>query len=105
MAFDPGGSFVEYKIRVDTSEAVANISELNRLFTTYVSLARRMGLPENIMDAIAKIQQLRITVQMAYRSIMLLETATGPIGWAIGLGGLAITGFMVADATYEVSNR
>ena len=90
---------------MSTSEAVTNISELNRLLTTYVSLARRMGLPENIMDAIAKIQQLRITVQTAYRSIILLETATGPIGWLIGLGGLAITGFMLADATYEVSNR
>ena len=102
MSYDEG---VRFNLEVDVHNAARDIADLNRLLTTYVSLARRMGLPENIMDAIAKIQQLRITVQMAYRSIMLLETATGPIGWAIGLGGLAITGFMLADATYEVSNR
>lgn len=97
MAFDPSGSFVEYTIRVDTSEATANISELNRLLTTYVSLARRLGIEGDLMDAIARFQQLRIAAETAYRSVMLLYTATGPIGWLIGIGGLGLSVLMAAD--------
>jgi len=60
-------------------------------------LARRVGLPENIMEAIRVLQQLRIAFEMAYRSAMLFYTATGPLGWALGLGGLAVSGLMLSD--------
>jgi hypothetical protein len=88
---------VTWNLRVETSEAVTNIAELNRGLTTYLALAHRMGLPENIMDALTLLQQIRVAAQTAYRSIMMLYTSTGPIGWAIGLGGLALSGFMAAD--------
>ena len=97
MAFDPGGSFVEYKIRVDTSEAATSGSELNRLFTTYLSLARRTGLPESIVDALSRIYQLQAAIQALYRSILLLEAASGPIGWAIALGGISLSAVMITD--------
>ena len=88
---------ITYNITVNTSEAVTNISELNRLLTTYVALARRLGIEGNLMDAIARFQQLRIAAETAYRSVMLLYTATGPIGWLIGLGGLGLSALMAAD--------
>ena len=97
MAFDPSGSFVEYRIRVDTLEAATSVSELNRLLTTYVALARRAGLEGDIMTALAKLQQLRIAIQTTYQSLLLLYTASGPIGWLIGLGGVAMGGLMTAD--------
>jgi len=88
---------ITYNITVSTSEAVTNISELNRLLTTYVALARRLGIEGNLMDAIARFQQLRIAAETAYRSVMLLYTATGPIGWLIGIGGLGLSALMAAD--------
>jgi len=88
---------VTFNLEVNVEEAKTNIAELNRLLTTYVALARRAGLPENILDAIAQIQQFRVAVQTLHRSIMLLYTTTGPIGWLIGLGGLALGGLMLAD--------
>jgi hypothetical protein len=91
------GGEINYDLKVDTSKAQTNIAELNRLFTTYLSLVRRVGLPENIMDAMSKIQQLRIMIQTATTAINILYTATGPVGWAIGLGGLAVSGFMWVD--------
>lgn len=91
------GGDITYDLKIDTSNAKADITELNRLLTTYVSLARRVGLPENIVDAIARIQQFRLTVEAAYRSLMILYGATGPVGWAIGLGGLAVSGVMLMD--------
>lgn len=88
---------ITFNLDVDTSMAQTNIGELNRLLTTYVALARRVGLPENIMEAVRHIQQLRIAFETAYRSAMLFYTATGPIGWAIGLGGMAVSGVMLYD--------
>jgi hypothetical protein len=97
MAFDPGGSFVDFRIRVDASEAITSISELNRLFTTYLSLARRTGLPESIVDALSRIYQLQAAIQALHRSILLLEVASGPIGWATALGGIALSAVMITD--------
>lgn len=88
---------VTWNLRVETSEAVTNIAELNRGLTTYLALAHRMGLPENIMEGMRLFQQMRIAAETTYRSIMMLYTSTGPVGWAIGLGGLALSGFMAAD--------
>ena len=86
-------------------QIMPSITELNRLLTTYISLARKIGLPPEIMDFIAQMQQLRVTVQMAIRSIQLFYTVSGPIGWLLGLGGLAMTGMMVADFTTEITSR
>lgn len=88
---------ITYNIQVDTTDAKTNITELNKLFTTYLALARRSGLPENIVDAMARLQQYRIAIETTYRSLMILYAASGPIGWAIGLGGLALSTFMLAD--------
>ena len=88
---------IVYNLKVDTTETAKNIRELNRLFTTYLALARRAGLPENVLDALAQIQQFRVAIETLHRSIMLLYTTSGPIGWAIGIGGLALSGFMLLD--------
>jgi len=88
---------VTYNLHVDASPAAAELRELNRLLTTYVALARRVGLPPELMDLIAKAQQARIAIDTLTRSIQYFYTVSGPIGWALGLGGLALTAFMVAD--------
>ena len=81
---------VKFNLELDASQAERQIRELNRLLTMYVALARRVGLPEDIMAAIARLQQLRITIQMTYRSLMILYGATGPLGYLLGLGGMAL---------------
>jgi len=88
---------VTFNLELNTTQAFAEIQELNNLFTTYLALARRMGLPDDVMMALSMIQQLRVAAETAYRSIMILYTASGPIGWIIGLGGIALSGFMTAD--------
>jgi len=85
------------QLRMDIGRAKIEVAEFNRLFTTYLSLARKFGFPPHAMEFLVKIQQLRVAVQALHRSIMLLYTTTGPIGWLIGLGGLALSAFMMAD--------
>jgi len=97
------GGEISYDLKVDTTNAKTSITELNRLFTTYLALARRMGLPENVVDAMRQIQQIRIAIQTATIAINALYAATGPIGLAIGLGGLALAGFEIAGVAEDVA--
>lgn len=97
------GHTVTFNLEIDTTNAKANIIELNRLFTTYLALTRRMGLPENVVDAMRKIQQMRIAIQTATMAINILYAATGPVGLAIGLGGLAMAGFEIAGVAEDVA--
>ena len=102
MSIDEG---VTFNLEVDVREAATSVSELNRLLTTYVALARRAGLEGDIMTALAKLQQLRIAIQTVYRSLMLFYSVSGPLGWILGIGGLTMGGLMLGDTFYEVSNR
>jgi len=88
---------VTFNLELNTTQALEGIQEINNLFTTYLALARRMGLPDDVMMALSIFQQLRVAAETAYRSIMILYTASGPIGWIIGIGGIALSGFMAAD--------
>lgn len=88
------------KLNLNMEQAKTSLSELNRLLVTYLSLARRFGLPDEIMSAIAKIQQLRVTLMAAYQAMKLTQAAIlagGPIAWALAIGGLGLTAFMATD--------
>jgi len=99
------GGEINYNLRVDASQAVGDLRELNRLVTTYVSLARRAGLSGNIIEAIAQLERVRIAIEAAYRSLMLMYVATGPVGWLIGLGGLGIAAGMFADIGASIESE
>jgi len=99
------GGDVTYNLKVDNSQVVRSISELNRLLTTYISLARRLGIEGDIITAIAAMQQLRIAIETTYRSLMLLYTTSGPVGWAIALGGIALGGAMAAGVVTNVADE
>ena len=85
------------QIKQAAAEAEPRITGLNRALRRYVALSRRAGFPPYIMDLIAKAQQGKIAVDTLTRSIQYFYTVSGPIGWLLGIGGLALTGFMVAD--------
>lgn len=102
----PGTSIAELRddvkgLKGDIDNTKKAAAELNRLLTTYIALARRMGLPPEVIDLIARFQQARIMVQTLIHSIHLLEAATGPVGWALALGGIALSGFMATDLMYD----
>jgi len=84
-------------LKRDISGLRIEMAETNRLITMYVALTRQLGLPPQIIELIAKAQQARITIQMLQRSIMLFYASTGPVGWAIGLGGVAVGALMLSD--------
>ena len=88
---------VTFNLELNARQPASELARINDLLTTYVALADQLGLPRNYIAMIRALERLRITSESTYRSIMLLYTATGPWGWALGLGGLGVSGLMLAD--------
>lgn len=81
----------------DVQQATPYVKELNQALTTYLALARRFGLPPEFMGLLVKAQQARIAVQTLTRSVQIFYATSGPLGWILAAGGLALGGLMVAD--------
>lgn len=88
---------VTWNLRVDASQAAEGVAELNKLLTTYVALSRRLGLPPEIDLLIRKVMQGKIAVETLMRSIQLFYATSGPLGWAIAIGGFALGTLMLVD--------
>jgi len=98
MAFGAGGGLVEYKLRVDVSEAVEGFRELEEVVLRYLVIARRIGLPDNAEAAIQKIMQFIVAVRTLDITLKMFQAELGPIGWATLAASATITGL----SFYEV---
>jgi len=92
------------QLKREVEETKTTLADVNSMLTTYLALANRAGLRGNIIDALRKLQQMRIALQLTLRAIQLFEAASGPVGWAIAIGTGLVAGYAVADSFYEVSN-
>lgn len=94
---------VTFNLELNVEQAYANVRRLETLIYRSLALAGRLGLPENIDAAIAKVQRMAMMIRLLHTSIIALEAASGPIGWAlagVGLAGFAIsTGDLIYDVT------
>lgn len=88
----------------DMREMKTEARETNQALTIYLALGRRAG-NENINTLIRLFQQGRITAEMFTRAIITLTAASGPWGWALGLGQLTLAGLMGADVMMELGSR
>jgi hypothetical protein len=61
----------------------------------------RLGLPENIDQAIMKVERLVMTIRLLHTAMIALEAASGPIGWALAIvaGGTAL--LSMGDLVYD----
>ena len=70
--------------------------QLERLALRYLTLARRMGLPEDVGAAIDFLARLVVVIRMAQISISMMM-ATNPLTVAIGVAGLVGTAVSMTD--------
>lgn len=96
---------VTFNLEVDTSRVLRDIQLVNTAFNRVVSVLRKMGLPENVMEAISFVQRLIMLVNQLRLAMIALQAATGPYGWAMALLGLAGTQFSAADVALEVHSH
>lgn len=65
-------------------------------------ILRRLGLPENMVQAINVITRLILITRMLRASLVALELAT-PYGWIKGILGIGTTALIVGDAMMELN--
>lgn len=107
MAFDPSGSFVEFHIRVDVSEATDSLRTLEEIMLRYLALARRLGLPEDLNAAINVAQRAAVNMAQLERTMLLFQAAlvgAGPLGWLAFAAAAGITALSFAD-TIDMARR
>jgi len=77
---------------------------LFRVFGLWAKFCRLLGLPEDssIMVITQRVQQLTMIVRQLHTSAILLQTASGPIGWAMAGISFASLGMSLYESTTGV---
>ena len=91
---------VSFEVELDTSdlsEATVNINEVTRALHNYLSIARQTGMPPESEAFIRKALQVKTVAMSLYRSLLMLQAASGPLGLVSALISLTATGYMMSD--------
>ena len=92
---------VTFNLELNVEQTYTEIRRLQTLLFRTVGLLRRLGLPEEIDRALAIIQRTIMAARLLYTSILALETASGPLGWALAIVGVTTAAVSVADIAIE----
>lgn len=84
------GGDITYNLRVDTTKTARDLLKVQTLLYGTLGILHRLGLPEPIDAAIIKIQRLISTLNMLRMSLIAVEAAAGPVGWA--MAGISVAG-------------
>lgn len=88
---------VTFNLELNVERCMSSLRQVEGLAFRTLGYMQRLGLPENVNQAIRVIQQITMAVRLLHSAIIAMELATGPIGyWRAGLA-LVGTGFAVAS--------
>lgn len=94
---------VSFSLEINVKPTYEDIRKVQTVVYRYISLMRRLGLPENVDDAIEKMQRLIMISNQLRLSFIALQAASGPVGWALALAGLAGTALTTGEFLYDVT--
>ena len=92
---------VTFNLDLIVDKAIDNARRLETLLFRTLGLLGRLGLPENIDQAIAKVQRLIMTIRLLHTAMIALQTAAGPIGWALAAIGIISAALTFGDMAYD----
>lgn len=96
---------VSFSLEVNIEEAYTQLRKYETLLHRTLGLINRMGLPEDLKDTIALIQRTIAMINKLRLTLIALQTATGPLGIALGVfGGLSLM-MDYADFSTELKSR
>lgn len=82
------------------------LREVEMLLNRTLTILERSTGSKEIAHAINSIQRLITIIRMAQITIHTFQMATGPIGWALALSGIFMTGTMIVSTwAQEVEGR
>jgi hypothetical protein len=91
---------VTFNLELNVEQPFNNVRRLETAFYRVLSLIRRLGLPENIDNAIMKVQKLTMVVRLLHSSINALTYST-PYGFLMSLISIVGTSLTVGEMTSE----
>ena len=98
---------VSFSLEVNVEKAYENIRRLQTVLYRALGLLRSMGLPEDVDAAIREIQNLIMILNQLRLTMIAVQAASGPIGWAMAgistISTLMTTGEMYGDQLYDWS--
>ena len=92
---------VTFNLELNVEQTYTEIRRLQTLLFRTLGLLRRLGLPEEIDRALAIIQRTIMAARLLYTSLLALEAASGPLGWALAIVGVTTAAVSVADIAIE----
>lgn len=99
------GGDVTFHLTVDTTKALHQIRMLETLLNRTLSLMRRFGLPEDVEKGIMEVQRLIAALNALRLTILAVQAASGPIGWAFAAVGAVGTAISFVDLGWENEMR
>ena len=88
----------------EVKRAKTSLNEYERMLFRCAALTRRMFGSEDIGQAISKGLRLISILRMIRTSLLLLEAASGPVGWITALAGLTMGVMMGGDMMMELDS-
>jgi len=88
---------VTFNLELNVEQTLSEIRRLETLLFRTISLIRRLGLPEDIDALISKIQRTIMTVRILHTSLIALQAASGPVGFALAGVGIATAALSFTD--------
>jgi hypothetical protein len=79
-----------------TKDNLATFQQLERVAVRYLSLVRRMGLPDEAQKQIEFLSRIIVTIRMVQISYNMLVAGT-PLGILSGIAGIAMAGMSLYD--------
>ena len=94
---------IVFNLELNVEEAFSRVRRLELLFFRALGLwnrlARLLGLPDDspIMQATEKVQRLIMLIRQLHTAIILVEAASGPLGWAYAAVGVGAAFMSATD--------
>lgn len=88
---------VTFNLELNVEQCLSNIRRMETLLFRTLGLLRRLSGNESIDAAISKIQRLVMIIRLTHSAILLLEKASGPIGWAFAIVGISTAVVSMSD--------
>ena len=91
---------VSFSLELNLEQAYTDIRRIETVLYRYFALLRRAGLPEELDDAVRKVQTLITIVNQLRLSMIAVHAASGPIGWL--LAGIGATSFIITTTEFAM---
>lgn len=88
---------VSFSLEINVQEAYTELRKVETILYRTMSLIRRMGGTEELDDLVRKIQMTIALVNQLRLTIIALQAASGPVGWALAGIGIVSTALTTGD--------